>query len=301
MTHCISFDELATTVFVLVDDWYQSVAPYYFKGKRGSKPKFSDSEVITLLLLMDFVPYPGETQFLGFIRANYRQLFPEILDQSQYNRRARRLALVVENLRQHWAKMLGVHLAREFLLDTKPVPVLGYKRDKRRSDFLLTADYGVCSSRNLKYFGYKLVMLTTMDGIPVVYELVPANTDERVAANEVLDLVFGATIYGDKGFIGEFWQEDHQLCNGNQIQTPKRSNQKVQNEASFDAWLNAVRERVEGAFNELQNTGRNLERLLRKTVAGLKTHVIAKVTSHTLKLLLRKQFGIDTQTFSLVD
>lgn len=64
MTHCISFDELATFVFVLVDDWYQSVAPYYFKGKRGSKPQFSDSEVITLLLLMDFVPYPGGNRSL---------------------------------------------------------------------------------------------------------------------------------------------------------------------------------------------------------------------------------------------
>lgn len=297
MTHCISFDELATTVFVVVDDWYQSVAPYYFKGKRGSKPRFSDSEVITLLLLMDFLPYPGETQYLGFVRANFLYLFPQLLDQSQFNRRARGLAIIVEKLRQHWATALGVHLAREFLLDTKPIPVLSYKRDKKRSDFLLTAEYGVCASRNLKYFGYKLVLLSTMDGVPVTYELVAANTDERVAANEVLDTIVNSDVYADKGFIGDFWQHDQLLCNGNRIWTPKRANQKFQNTKTFDIWLNSVRERIEGAFNELQNTGRNLERLLRKTVAGLTTHVIAKVTSHTLKLLLRRQYGIDVQTF----
>ena len=55
--------------------------------------------------------------------------------------------------------------------------------------------------------------------------------------------------------------------------------------------------RVEGAFNELQNTGRNLERLLTKTVIGLSARVIAKVTSYTLKLLLRRTFGIKARTF----
>ena len=102
---------------------------------------------------MDFLPFPGETQFLAFLRANFLDLFPQLLDQSQFNRRARRLAEIVEKLRQSWAMKLGVHLKKDFLLDTKPVPVLSYKRDKRRSDFLATADYGVCKSRNLKYFG----------------------------------------------------------------------------------------------------------------------------------------------------
>jgi hypothetical protein len=46
--------------------------------------------MLTLLLAMDYFPYPGEQQFLGFIRANYLSLFPKLLDQSQFNRRARR-------------------------------------------------------------------------------------------------------------------------------------------------------------------------------------------------------------------
>ena len=49
----------------------------------------SDSEILTLALLMDFLPFPGEIQFLGFIRANYLEWFPNLLDQSQFNRRLR--------------------------------------------------------------------------------------------------------------------------------------------------------------------------------------------------------------------
>jgi hypothetical protein len=43
-------------------------------------------------------------------------------------------------------------------LDTKAVPVIGYKRIKSHSDFTGNADYGRCVSRNPKYFGYILVM-----------------------------------------------------------------------------------------------------------------------------------------------
>jgi hypothetical protein len=293
----IDVETLLTIVFVLVDDWYQQHGVCLLKGKRGAKPEFSDSEVITLLLAMDYFPFPGETQFLGFIRANHLHLFPQLVDQSQFNRRARGLCLLVEELRKHWAIMLGVTLHTRFLLDTKPVPVVGYKRSKRHSDFAGSADYGVCVSRKMKYFGYKLVLLTTLDGIPVSYELVPANADERDAAEEVLSVIWNCDVFCDKGFLSEEWQQEQRDRQGNRIWTPKKVNQKVQNPEGFDCWLNSIRERIEGAFNEVQNTGRNLERLLRKTALGLSTHVVAKMASHALKLVLRRFFGIDVQTF----
>ena len=67
----------------------------------------------------------------------------------------------------------------DYLLDTKPVPVVGYKRFKKHSDFAGNAEYGQCASRNLSYFGYKLVVLSTLSGIPMAYELVPANRSEE--------------------------------------------------------------------------------------------------------------------------
>ena len=182
----ITVSDLLTIIFVLIDDWYQTYGVQYLKGKPGAKPEFSDSEVITLLLAMDFIPFPSETQFLGFMRANYLTLFPRLVDQSQFNRRSRALRLLVEELRRSWLIELGVFSHTNFLLDTKPVPVVGVKRSNRHSDFAGSASYGYCPSRNMKYFGYKLVAVTTLDGIPVIYELVPAHTDERKAAEAVL-------------------------------------------------------------------------------------------------------------------
>ena len=62
--------ELLTTIYILVDDWYKTDGTVLLKGKPGAKPDFSDSEMITLMLAHDFMPYPGETQYIGYIRAN---------------------------------------------------------------------------------------------------------------------------------------------------------------------------------------------------------------------------------------
>ncbi len=84
---------------------------------------------------------------------------------------------------------------------------------------------------------------------------------------------------------------------GNRIVTPKRKNQKCQHSREHEAALNGLRERIEGVFHELQNTGRNLERLLAKTVAGLASRLITKVTAHLFKHILRRRYHIDIQTF----
>jgi hypothetical protein len=172
----ISIEELLLVIYVIVDDWYQIEGQVILQGKPGKKPEFSDSEMMTLMLAQDYIPYPGENQYVGYIKANYPGLYPDLITQSQYNRRARNLRLLVERMRRFWLKELGILTQTDLLLDTKPIPVMGYKRSKKRSDFAGSGDYGHCASRNMKYYGYKLVSLCTLDGIPVVYELVPANT-----------------------------------------------------------------------------------------------------------------------------
>jgi hypothetical protein len=168
-----------------------------------------------------------------FIRANYGQWFPSLLERSQFNRRLRRLEPKLESLRRKWVEQLGGLDADSFIIDTKPIPVVGYRRSKRHSDFHGSADYGYCAA-------------------------------------------------------------------GNRIWTIQRSNQHQQVSSDFKRLIGRVRQRIEGVFHEIQNTGRNPERLLNKTVNGLATHMAAKIASHTLRLLLRRQFGIDVLTFQSV-
>jgi len=295
----ISVADLMLVTFFLVDNWYQRKGARWLGRTVGSKPEFSDSEMLTLMLAIDFFEFTSERRYVEFVRANYLALFPKLLDQSQYNRRARSLRYLLNELRKDWAAELGVCFEQHFRLDTTPVIALGYRRDKQHSDFRGSADYGYCAARRLKYFGYKLVLLTTLDGTPYAFELVPANTDERAAADEILDtLPPDSQVWSDKGFIGEEWQAEW-ARQGISVWTTKRENQKVQNPPEFDRLLNSVRERVEAAVDLLKEGGRSVEHTLARTVSGLCTRIIAKITGGTFRLFLRRFFGIDVLTYTV--
>ena len=300
MSTSIDMVTLLTTVYVEVDDWYEAEGKAWRAHKPGVRPKFKDSEVLTLLLMQEYMPYPGETQFLGYMRANYSDLFPNLPDQSQFNRRAKGCRELLERLRLYWLDKLVPVAQGVLILDTKPVPVVGYKRSKRHSDFAGSATYGYCASRKMHYFGYKLVMLTTLTGRPLVYDLVPAHMDERQAAQTVLQRVRDTQVLADKGFIGKDWQGTILSQTGNVVWTYKRRNQTTKNPPIVAYFLARFRRQIETTFDLLQNTGRCLERLLARSVIGLVTRIAAKMTAYCLTLILKQFHHIDVRTFVAV-
>lgn len=205
----------------------------------------------------------------------------------------------MESLRRYWLNELVALDEPYYLLYTKPLPMVGYRRTKLRNDFAGEADYGYCSSRKLYYWGYKLVILTTLDGLPIMYELVPANIDQPQAAETILTYLHNATVIGDKGFIGEEWQAQIQDQTGNALLTPMRRNQLLALPTGVQKRLNSVRVCIEGVFHEIQNMGRHLERLLARTRTGLTARLIATISSHLLRHILKMRFHIDIQTFQV--
>jgi hypothetical protein len=60
-----------------------------------------------------------------------------------------------------------------------------------------------------------------------------------------------------------------------------------------------VRERIEGVSGQLKEGGRSVERTLAKTLEGLGVHVTAKIASLTLRVYLRRLFGIEVLTYTV--
>lgn len=296
----IDTETLITLVYFIVNNWYLTEGCKYLKGKPGRRPEFTDSEMITFMILKEFLQFKAERKFLGFMHGNYSEMFPDIVDQSQYNRRSRALRLILNRIRSHFANELGVQLASLYVLDTEPIPVVGYKRSKKHSDFWGTAEYGHCASKNLKYWGYKFVMLVTADGIPAAFELVPANTDERDAAEEVLPAANpGSIALGDKGFIDEERQKDWKERYGVSVYTFKRKNQHKQNPPAIQQLLKENRSQIETTFSSLDRV-EGLEDHGAKTVLGLVTRIIAKVVAYTFRKYLLRFHGINVLTFQTV-
>lgn len=99
--------------------------------------------------------------------------------------------------------------------------------------------------------------------------------------------------------MGLNWQTRIFDQTNNLIWIPCRANQKVQNSPGLDRWLSKIHVQFQGVFHEIQDTGRNIEHLLAKTVLGLITRVITKMTAHLLRHLLLIDFGVNVKTFEV--
>ena len=93
-----------TTLYTIVDDWYQQNVPALISGRVGRKPTFSDSEVMTLSLAQHWLGVEGEREHLRSIRNNFLPLFPRLISQGQFNRRARGLCWLI-----HWSELSRQH------------------------------------------------------------------------------------------------------------------------------------------------------------------------------------------------
>ena len=192
-----------TTLYTIVDDWYQQHAPRLLAGKAGRKPAFSDSEVITLSLAQHWLGLDEEREFLRFVRNNLLPLFPRLVSQSQFNRRARGLCWLIHRMRQHLVAQMGIVDAPCQIIDGTPVPVRHWRRFGQGHLLLPEAALGYCAAKKLTYYGFRLLAVTTLDGIIVDWDLFAANADEREGAMELLDSHRNLSVLGDKGFLDQ--------------------------------------------------------------------------------------------------
>lgn len=279
-----------TTVYTIVDDWYQQHAPRLLAGKAGKKPLFSDSEVMTLSLAQHWLGMGEERGFLRFVRNNHLPLFPRLIEQSQFNRRARGLCWLLHRMRQHLVAQMGIADTPCQLIDGTPVQVRHWRRFGKGHLLLPEAALGYCASKKLTYYGFRLLAVTTLDGIIVDWDLFAANTDERDGAVELLENRRALSVLGDKGFLDQWRQTVLREEQGLLLLTPKRKNQHQQNTRQWDALMNRTRRLIETTFAQAKGTF-GLEKPGARSVWGVLSRVIAKITGLTLAAKYNREQG----------
>ena len=263
-------DALLTALYVLVDDFLPR------RRRRPGRPaRISDAEVICLAVAQVLLDCPNEQRFLRFAGERLGHLFPYIPRQSGYNKRLRALAPALVACLDQLARLSPSSCDRLRLLDSTPVPCAASRETVRRSELAGYAAYGWCEAHNRHFWGFRLMLLCAPDGMPIAFELVPANTPERQAGAEVLEraLLPGQIVLTDKGFAGrEFEQLVASL--GGLLMRPDRKDEQPRLGS-----LGRVRQWVESAFDTLKGQ-LSLERHGARTLAG----VIARVLQRLLAL-----------------
>jgi Transposase DDE domain len=277
-------------LYCIVDDWYQAHGASLLAHKVGAKPVFSDSEVITLSIAQHWCGFAKERPWLKHIALNYRPLFPNLLSQSEFNRRARNLCWLIDAMRVWVVQQMEVVEAKYRLIDSTPIQVRHWRRYGLGHLLLPEAELGYCAAKRETFYGYRLAVLTPLDGVITDAELIPAAADEREAALDLLDTYEDRFVLGDKGFLDQSRQGILAETTGNQLLTPKRRNQREQNPKECDRLMNRVRRRVESVFSSAKDVF-GFEQPWARSRWGVISRLIAKLTGMTIAAWFNRKHG----------
>ncbi len=283
-------DTFLVALYTLVDDWYQQKGKAHLAGKVGKKPTFSDSEVLTLSIAQHWCGFQKERTWLRFVRHNLAALFPGLLEQSEFNRRARNLCWLMNQMRYEIVQAMGAFAQEYRLVDSTPVHVRHWRRYGKTHLCLPGAALGHCAAKKETFYGYRLLTLTTLDGVITDWELIPASEDEREGALDLLYEYRRLKTLGDKGFVDQLRQRVLAEDRDNRLLTPKRKNQKEQNPPEWDALMNRTRRLIETVYAQGKD-GFGLEKPFARTLWGLISRLIAKLTGMTIAAQVNRQHG----------
>src|SRR5688500_2013064 len=105
---------MATDLEALVLAGYGFADEYSVPTRPGRPAKVSDAELVALAVCQAAMGVSSDRQFLGLVARVLPGWFPQLPDQSQYNRRLRTLVGLISLVQQRLARWLdggGVRLA----------------------------------------------------------------------------------------------------------------------------------------------------------------------------------------------
>jgi Transposase DDE domain len=175
----------------------------------GIGPKLSDAELVTLAVMQALLGFTSEARWLRYAHAHLRHLFPYLPQQSGYNKRLRAAASLIRHCIRVLASGTSVWTDDVWVVDSTPVEC-GRSRDTaKRSDLAGWAEYGYCASHSRYFWGLRLHLVCTLQGLPVAFALTGAKADERetltgmfTADPDLLATRPGQTLIGDKNYFG---------------------------------------------------------------------------------------------------
>lgn len=256
--------------------------------RRGTKPRFSDIEVIALSLTAECLGIDSENHLFSKLNREYLADFTNLISRRQYNDRRKLLFEKTEAVRKSMAARLN-RQADIFAIDSMPLEICKLSREQRnkmgKESKQHSPDKGYCASQKKYFYGYKLHSVCSAAGVVQSLDLTKASVHDVHYLTDVKELFSNCMIIGDKGYIGRQHQINLFETAGVELEVPVRSNQKEQKPMMWI--LKKTRKRIETVFSQLCDQFM-IQRNYAKSFAGFTSRVLAKVTGLTVLQFLNK-------------
>jgi hypothetical protein len=289
-------DTLATALYATTDDLLKErpdLAPW--RPPVGIAPRLSDAELVTLAMMQAMLGFTSEARWLRHARAHLRHLFPYLPQQPGYNKRLRKAAGLMRTINRILAIDTSVWSDDVWVVDSTPVECGRSRETVKRSDLAGWAEYGYCASHSRFFWGLRLHLICTLQGLPVAFALTGAKADERETLLDLLaadpDLLRdrpGQTLIGDKNYFGRAFE--HELAE--QETNLLRPTRKGERERPGAHLFKPLRQIIE-SINETFKSQLDLERHRGRTPNGVIARVMQRILALTTAIWHNDHTGQD--------
>jgi hypothetical protein len=285
----MEMDSFLVSLYVLVDDWLRE-RHRSAQVRLGRPTLLSESEVLTLAILAQWPRFRSERDFWRFADAHLRVYFPNLLSQSQLNRRIRALEPELRRLQRCMAETLTDGSEVYHVLDTTLIPAVVRVRACRKGLFAGQAAFGRSISKTEWVYGFKVALSVSPQGVITAFGLASANCDERPIGEFLVTFDEHDGYLADKGFSSAEWERHWLKSYGALVAaTPQKSSRRAWSQVDC-RWAAGKRQIIEGVIWQLKDLF-VLERHRAKTLGGLLARLAAKIAAYTCGQLLNATIG----------
>src|SRR5512143_1345038 len=140
-------DEFIITVFCWVAQELETVTDGVKLRTRGFSPRLSDSEVITMELVGEFLGYAGDEAIWKYFKQHWVVWFPGLGDRTTFLRQAANRWWVKQPLQERLVTDLGARTADCHIIDGFPITMCNPARASRSR----VLKYGYCAAKEEHY------------------------------------------------------------------------------------------------------------------------------------------------------
>src|SRR5574341_216387 len=192
---------------------------------------------------------------------------------SRFNRRLHQLAGWLPAILLIMGEVFGQGTV--FIVDSLPVPVCKRVRATRCRKVRGRAYYGYCAAKREKFFGWRLPLVCSPEGLPVAFDMLPASYHDLTPVHELtVNLPTGACVYADKGY-NSAPDEATLLADCGVRLIPIRKDNMTPHQWVDDYDLRLYRHSIETVNSQLDSMG--IERLHARSHSGFEIKVHASL------------------------
>lgn len=289
-------------VFDLCEDWLTERGPV---RSRGPAPKLSDSEVITMEIIGEFLGIDTDKGIFTYFKRHYTHYFPKIreIHRTTFCRQAANLWVIKERLWQHLLESELVVGGEEeeplMVIDSFPIPVCKKSRSYKCKVMRELSDRGRDTELG-KFLGLRAHVLVLWPGIIVRAEVCGANVHDLHPAERLLEGMGRGWVLADRNY----WSPATREQLSDQEEGPmllarfKRKGQtEIERGLVWPRWLSKKRQKIETIFSQLVERYKMKEVWARDTW-HFSSRFLRKILSHTMAVVFCYREGVSPTRFS---